>query len=140
MARCFMSAIKAKLKLADLDKAIANLEDALLISDPELRFEILSNRFRICFQLVWKLTKYILKYLGVEVRDNPREVLAEAMTQSILKSDSDWHEMLTARNSIVHEYSAPDFQTIGHNIASKYLNLLKDAHQRLTKEVEKLDI
>lgn len=134
-----MSEAKIDMKLEDLKKTLENLERSFEIKDSELRLESMTNRFRLCFQLLWKLVKYIMDELGVEVRDNPREKLAQAMTQGILPSSEDWHRMLKDRNALTHEYSKPDFARILNFIEMRYIELLRVAVKNIETEIQKLN-
>jgi nucleotidyltransferase substrate binding protein (TIGR01987 family) len=99
-----MSVRRLKDSLANLTKAVANLERALTIpKDRELVYEGTIHRFEITIELMWKTLKRALEYEGLRP-STPRESLKEAFRVGWLHDEDVWLDMLDHRNTTSHEY------------------------------------
>jgi len=99
-----MSERKLKDSLANLAKAVANLERALTIPrDRELVFEGTIHRFEVTIELMWKTLKRALEYEGIQPK-TPRESLKEAFKIGWLHDEGIWLDMLDQRNTTSHQY------------------------------------
>ena len=103
-----MSVRKLKDSLANLTKAVANLERALTIpKDRELVYEGTIHRFEITIELMWKTLKRALEHERIQPK-TPRESLKEAFRVGWLHDEDVWLDMLDHRNTTSHVYLAEE--------------------------------
>lgn len=103
-----MSARKLRDSLANLDKAVVNLEKALTLPiDQELVFEGTIHRFEIVAELMWKTLKRALEFEGLSPK-TPRDSLEEALRVGWLHEQATWLDMLDHRNTTSHTYLADE--------------------------------
>jgi len=90
--------------LSNLEKALGNLERALLIpKDRELVVEGTIQRFEVTIELFWKTLKRALEYEGFSPK-TPRESLRQAFQIGWLHDEELWLDMLDSRNTTSHIY------------------------------------
>lgn len=90
--------------LANLERAIAKLDDALIIpKDRELVAEGTIQRFEFVIELTWKTLKRALEYEGLHPK-TPRESVQEAFRIGWLHDEQVWLDMLDQRNTTSHLY------------------------------------
>ncbi|MBI4142701.1 nucleotidyltransferase substrate binding protein [Candidatus Uhrbacteria bacterium] len=104
-----------------LERALAKLDEALVMQKTELVRDVSVKRFELCFDLAWKLVKGQLGRRGVSCA-SPRECLRLAFLNNIMKRDDMWFVMLKNRNLAVHTYN--------EEIAEAVYAILPNAAQR----------
>ena len=66
--------------------------------------DALFHRFRLTFDLAWKLLKAILDYEGIEVA-SPRSAIREAWKLHLITDAEKWLDMQQKRNLTAHTYN-----------------------------------
>ncbi len=129
-----MSETKIKQSLANLEKALAKLNDALSLENPDqLSIDGTIQRFEFTLELFWKTLKRILENEGVHT-DTPKAVLKEAFQLGWLHNETAWLQMLNDRNQTSHVYDekmakriyldikkySPEMQTVFNEIKLRF--------------------
>jgi nucleotidyltransferase substrate binding protein (TIGR01987 family) len=122
-----MSERKLQDSLANLEKAVANLERALTIPrEQELAAEGTIHRFEIAIELMWKTLKRALEFEGLAPR-TPRESLKEAFRVGWLHDEAAWLDMLDHRNTTSHTYLAEELVEENYNDIVKVTPVIRHA-------------
>jgi len=99
-----MSKRRIQDSLANLERAVSKLEDALEIpKDRELVVEGTIQRFEFVLELMWKTLKRALEFEGIFPK-TPRESLREAFKIGWIEDEQLWINMLDQRNLTSHLY------------------------------------
>jgi len=106
---------------AQLERALAKLDEALAMQKTELVRDVSVKRFELCFDIAWKLVKEHLGRQGVSCA-SPRECLRLAFLNNVIERDDMWFVMLKNRNLAVHTYN--------EEIAEAVFVILPNAAQR----------
>ena len=100
-----MADIRWKLRFANLQKALARLEEAC---DQEtysnLELAGLVQTFEFTFELCWKTLKDLLTAEGYIV-NSPRETIRKAFEMSLIDDAEHWFAALDSRNILSHIYN-----------------------------------
>jgi nucleotidyltransferase substrate binding protein (TIGR01987 family) len=90
-------------RTADFLKACERLQEAC--AQPENSFirDSVIQRFEFCWELSWKVLKFRLATLGVEVLA-PRDVFREALAKGLILDGNAWSEAQRMRNLTSHTY------------------------------------
>ena len=99
-----MNRIKVNQSLANLDRALTRLEEALAVdlSNP-MAIDATIQHFEFSIELFWKTIKRCLALQGIET-NTPRASLKAAYQIGWLNDESAWLEMLKDRNETSHIY------------------------------------
>lgn len=131
---------RLQINLEKLQKAHDNLTRTLSRQRDEDYAELLASRFRLCFELTWRLARRVLVAQGVDFEENTMRILLEtAQHVGLLPSSPAWVEMISDRNTLTHEYDEPDFKAICKKIEQNYLALLTQARESLENAIKKLN-
>lgn len=133
-----MSVRKLADGLANLSKAIGNLERALTIPrDRELVYEGTIQRFEVTIELMWKTIKRALEYEGL-LPKTPRESLKEAFRIGWLHDEQVWLDMLDHRNTTSHMYLAEELIEENYNDIIKVTPVLRSVLDMLLEKYKDL--
>lgn len=91
--------------LEDLEKALAKLEEVLLLEKTEIIRDSAIQRFEIAFDLAWKALKAFLEEEHNAVCTSPRGCFKEAFHQGVIDHDEFWINITAIRNYTTHTYS-----------------------------------
>ena len=94
-----------------------------------------SAKFRIIFDLSWKVMKDILvQYYAITgfVAGSPREVLRESYKANLI-SDESWMEMLKVRNELAHDYDCEIVKEHCNTIVKEYIDLFYEFEETVKK-------
>jgi len=132
-----MTIVKAKAKIAQLEKALASFEKGILENPTDIERDGAIQRFEYSFELSWKTLKTVLEYLGVEDCKSPRKALQAGLIQGFINAkDQDiWLIMLEDRNQTTHIYHEEVANSIFNHI-QEYLQLMLSLKEKLKKELE----
>lgn len=137
-----MSVAKLKrlqINLEKLQKTHANLLRGLQRPRDEEYYEILSNRFRLCFEVIWRLARRVMIAHSVDFEHNTmRELVEKAQEIGLFPADLLWLDMQADRNILTHEYGETDLHLICQKIEQQYLPLLNSAVENLTAATYKI--
>lgn len=87
----------------------------------------LLSKFKICFDISWKLMKDILVGdLGIVdfPKGSPREVIAISAYNGLIDDDEVWLEMLKLRNELSHIYDGDAAVQAAHTVIDRYIGEL----------------
>lgn len=99
-----MSARKRERSLANLERALTRLEEALCVPrDAPLAIDGTIQRFEFAIELTWKSLKRVLADEGIESA-TPREAIAQAFLARWIDDETLWLSMLRDRNTTSHLY------------------------------------
>ena len=99
-----MSERKRETTLANLQRALARLQEALAISsDAPLAIDGTIQRYEFAIELTWKSIKRVLMDEGIETA-TPREAIKAAFKARWIDDEMLWLAMLKDRNATSHIY------------------------------------
>lgn len=129
----FMTKLRFSERFEEYKKALHRLQESLQIKEPDdLQIDGIIQRFEFCVELAWKTMKDYINMQMIEVR-SPREAVKEGFSIGIIEDGDEWMEMLEARNITSHTYDSKDSRTIYNSIKDKYIKLLTNLYDKLTK-------
>lgn len=115
-----MSKIKIQQSLTNLENALARLDEALRIKNPDqLYIDGIIQRFEFTLALFWKTLKRLLASEGIN-SDTPKNTLKEAYQIGWLHDEIAWLQMLNDRNLTSHVYDADTAKRIYVDIKKYY--------------------
>lgn len=81
------------------------------------------DKFRLQFELGWKLLKRLLAYEGepVAASGSPRDILKAANQYYDFLDEDAWLSMLRARNTSTHIYDGDAARLLAHEILARYI-------------------
>ncbi len=127
-----MSARKRKGVLANLERAVIRLEEALEVPrDAPLAVDGTIQRFEFAIELTWKSLKRILADEGIET-STPREAITEAFRARWIDDEALWLSMLRDRNTTSHIYDEETALQIYARIGD-YAPVMRAAWQTLIR-------
>lgn len=129
--------MKAEVILLDFANSLRRFDEALDL-DPvdDIHRAGCIQYFEFTFDLAWKSIQSIAAYYGLEPVKSPRIAFKTAFSQSWVKEQEPWLQMLEARNRMSHVYSADEalevyeslqafrkpFQDLYHCLSEAYKN------------------
>lgn len=123
-------------QLHRLNGELAEAPDKPVFTDGYVLSGLLS-KFKICFDVSWKLMKDILVgELGIVdfPKGSPREVIAISAYNGLIDDDEMWLEMLRLRNELSHIYDGDAAERAAHAVMDHYIvalaNFEKDMQAR----------
>lgn len=100
-----MSERKLQFSLANLERALDRLDEALAVSaDAPLAIDGTIQRFGFAIELTWKTIKRFLEREGIEAA-TPRDSLKAAFAIGWIDDEPRWLAMMADRNATSHLYS-----------------------------------
>jgi nucleotidyltransferase substrate binding protein (TIGR01987 family) len=121
--------VRWKQRLQNFEKAMADLDAALDLSDPD-RFQRagLVQFFEMSFELAWKTLKDYLEFQGHQDVSSPRSALKMAFQTGLVLDGHAWMKALEDRNLTSHVYDEAIADQVIALIRTQYASLL---HQLL---------
>lgn len=120
-----MSERKSMQNLANLEKSLGRLEEALKEDDRNsLYIDGTILRFEFTFELYWKTLKRLLEEEGVEAK-TPRDTLKQAYAIDWIQNEQTWLQMLRDRNDTSHVYDEDKARYIYENIVDYFPEMKK---------------
>jgi nucleotidyltransferase substrate binding protein (TIGR01987 family) len=116
-----------KLKIADFNKALLTLEEALKARKNKFVRDAAIKRFEYCFELGWKTAKlFLLDSFGIDT-SSPKSVWRELGVGSnfSVKDVEKALAMTNDRNEIIHTYNDKFAEELYRRIATKHFELLR---------------
>ncbi len=111
--------------LANLEKALARLEEATCVSGHDaLKVDRTIQRFEFIFELCWKAIKRVLEAEGIIV-NTPRTTIAYAYQVAWIQNEKTWLSMLEDRNLTSHIDNELEAIQIFDRIHDQYVQELK---------------
>lgn len=95
---------KYEAQLAQLNKALQRLNEALAAPKNDIVRDSAIQRFEFTIDMAWKLVKTILEERHGVVCHSPKDCFREAYKQKMLAYDEFWLELVDMRNETSHTY------------------------------------
>ena len=130
--------VRWKLRLENLKKALARLEEACAQEEySNLELAGLVQTYQFTFELCWKTLKDLLTLEGYDV-NSPRETIKKAFEMSLINDVDRWFSALESRNLLSHVYNEPMAQQAEQLIKTEFEPMLRQCvatlHERAEKE------
>ena len=98
----------------------------------------LLSKFKICFDISWKLMKDLLiGDLGIVdfPKGSPREVIAISAYNGLIADDETWLEMLKLRNELSHIYDGNAAEQAARAVMNRYISVLANFEKDMQARV-----
>lgn len=93
--------------------------------ETEYRNDAVIQRFKVCYEMSWKLLKRLLEDNGI-IENTPKDVFKSAFTAGYIGTDVEgWYLMIKSRNLTSHVYNEMMAENIVKQIEIQYVGLLK---------------
>jgi nucleotidyltransferase substrate binding protein (TIGR01987 family) len=128
--------IRWKQRFSNYSKALSQLE--LFMMQPTLNhFEEQGfiKAFEYTYELAWKTLQDFYKERGFENIIGPKPVIEQSFQDGIIVDGKGWIAMHLSRNLTSHTYNEETANEIVFDIRTKYFNLFKELHNRLSTEI-----
>ena len=120
-------------KLANYNKALQRLDEALAVENPNsFIYDSVIKRFEFTYELAWRLMKSYIEYQGGADVRFARDVFREAYAKGLIKEGKVWLQMLQDRNISSHTYNEDESKQIYERV-KKY----RQYFFALAQEIEK---
>ncbi len=93
------------------------------------------QRFEFTAELSWKTMREYLLMQEVSDINNPKNVLREALSNSIIADGEGWLSIIRDRNSTSHVYDEDDADEIFARIKSKHIKLFDELESVLSEKI-----
>ena len=100
----------------------------------------LLSKFKLCFDLSWKLLKDILvqRYGIVDwAKGSPREALEQAAYNGIIADDARWNAIRLMRNELSHNYNAEFAIECAHAVLEEWIPFLQEFGKDINAKIER---
>ncbi|MGL4767659.1 MAG: HI0074 family nucleotidyltransferase substrate-binding subunit [Formosimonas sp.] len=98
-------------RIADYQRAYAQLSKALAQPEDEFIRDSVIQRFEFTYELAWKMLKLRLTLDGIDAK-TPRETLQESLQAGFITDGNGWSELQLYRNRTSHTYDLNLAQTV----------------------------
>ena len=118
--------IRWKQRFHNFSKAMAHLENALAIENPDMLQKAGTIQFfEMSFELAWNLVKDYLEEQGYVDIKSPRAALKKAFETGLIADGHSWMDLMVDRNLTAHTYDEQKATYMEQLIERKYYPLLK---------------
>ncbi|MEX1136151.1 MAG: HI0074 family nucleotidyltransferase substrate-binding subunit [Balneolales bacterium] len=125
--------VRLKQRIANLERAVGLLDDALDIGSPTLTERAgIIQFYEMAFELTWKCLKDYLEVKGFNPK-YPRDTLKMAVQYEIIDQGETWLKALTDRNLTSHIYDEKTSVLVEQAIRNEYHPLLQQVHSFMKK-------
>ncbi len=126
--------IRWRQRQQNFNKALAHLEQALDISDPDVTQRAgIIQFFEMTFELAWKMLKDYLEEQGFVQLNSPRTVLKQAFESELISDGHEWLQILRDRNLMSHTYDEITAVKVENLIRETYAPLMHDLHKNMVE-------
>ena len=131
-----MTDMELRLKYEDYHRAINSLRVAVQWKpdDGNMYLDATIQRFEFCFELSWRLMRYVLVYEGIEV-GTVRGTIREGWKLGVIDDAEKWLDMLEKRKLSAHAYNEATVMNIYQCITDEYVDLLSVFEQRMKERI-----
>lgn len=127
-----MSEKKVKQTMDSLEKALSNLEEALLVESPSaIVRDGTIKRFELVIELFWKAFKRLLAQESIYT-NTPKESFKQAYYVGWIKNEEAWLQLIEDRNLSTHTYNEENANHIIDNL-KKNVPALRETFEILKK-------
>ncbi len=124
--------IRWRQRQQNFNKALAHLEQALDISDPDVTQRAgIIQFFEMTFELAWKMLKDYLEEQGFVQLNSPRTVLKQAFASGLINDGHSWLQILRDRNLMSHTYDEATAVMVEKLIRDTYAPLMQNLHKTM---------
>lgn len=121
-----------KQRLANLQKSLGHLADAVEIEEPSIVEQAgVIQFFEMSFELSWKTLKDYLEEQGFMDVKSPRATIKKAFEIELIVDGHTWLEALENRNLAAHTYDDATAKEIYELICDSYFPLLEQLKNKL---------
>lgn len=108
-----MTAERIREKLANYNRALQRLDEALGVEEPDtFIYDAVIKRFEFTYELAWRLMKAFIEYKGGEDVRFARDVFREAFATGLVTEGEVWLKMMQDRNISSHTYDEAESKQI----------------------------
>ena len=128
---------KFEIKFNNYKNALSRLHESLKEAEGSGSLTIrdgVIQRFEFTAELSWKTMREYLLMQEVGDINNPKNVLREALSNSIITDGEGWLSIIRDRNSTSHVYDEEDADEIFARIKSKHIKLFDELESSLSKK------
>ena len=128
---------KFEIKFNNYKNALSRLHESLKEAEGSGSLTIrdgVIQRFEFTAELSWKTMREYLLMQEVSDINNPKNVLREALSNSIITDGEGWLSIIRDRNSTSHVYDEEDADEIFARIKSKHIKLFDELESSLSKK------
>ncbi len=128
---------KATLLLADFERAVFRLDEALQQPKNEFIRDAAIQRFEFSFELAWKSIQVTARF---EAQDcpSPRMAIATAWRNGWIADEGMWLDMLEERNRTSHTYRELMAEEVFESLP-RFLPSLRELHRNLTLRFREIE-
>lgn len=123
-------------RLQNYDKALAQLEEAVLLSHERtyspLEKQGLIQAFEFTHELAWNVMKDYFVDQGNTFITGSRDAIREAFNKGLIMDGEGWMEMIKSRNQSTHTYNEEIAEDIQKRIIGNYYALFIEFKQKMT--------
>ena len=127
---------RTTLLLADFERALTRLADALGQPESELIRDAAIQRFEFCFELAWKSVQSVARLEGQDCT-SPRTAFSLAWGNGWVSTEAAWLDMLDDRNKTTHTYHELTARQVFGNLP-RHLPHLTEQHQALAARAREI--
>lgn len=129
--------IRWKQRLANLEKSLGALNEALSIDEPDYTQKAgIIQFFEMTFELSWNVMKDYLTGQGFQDVLSPRQSIKKAFETGLVQNGQLWLQALEDRNLTSHAYDEETADEIVRDIREKYNPLFNIFFSRMKNEPE----
>lgn len=128
---------KFEIKFNNYKNALSRLHESLKEAEGSGSLTIrdgVIQRFEFTAELSWKTMREYLIMQEVGDINNPKNVLREALSNSIITDGEGWLSIIRDRNSTSHVYDEEDADEIFARIKSKHIKLFDELERTLSEK------
>jgi nucleotidyltransferase substrate binding protein (TIGR01987 family) len=129
---------RANLVLADLDKELLRLDQALKQPESEFIRDAAIQRFEFCFELSWKSIQCAARLEGQDC-SSPRTAFSLAWKNGWVSGEAAWLDMLDDRNKTSHTYREAIAREVFNNLV-RYLPELRSLSEALVTRIREIEL
>ena len=128
---------KFEIKFSNYKNALSRLHESLNEAEGSESLTMrdgVIQRFEFTAELSWKTMREYLLMQEISDINNPKNVLREALSNSIITDGEGWLSIIRDRNSTSHVYDEEDADEIFARIKSKHIKLFDELESTLSEK------
>lgn len=133
----YNSEIRWQQRFSNYEKALSQLENAVLLSQERALSEIekqgLLKAFEFTHELAWNVMKDYFEYQGNTNIRGLRDAIREAFSVGIISNGELWMDTIKSRTMSVHTYDESTANEIAGKIINQYFQLFQDFNIKMNE-------
>src|SRR5690349_1035509 len=127
--------IRWKQRFANFEKALKQLQAALLIQNPDIVQKAgIIQFFEMSYELAWNTIKDYMEEQGFTDVKSPRSAIKKAFETGLIKDGHSWMQLLIDRNLTAHTYDEEQATEVEQLIHKKYFPLLMELYETFNQQ------